>query len=143
MPSIKYTNSPTSDEISILTDGLREYNKEHGMDSQKTSMFYIEHDGKIVAGCLMKKAHNNLHIDHLWVDKCFRKCGYGTELMMLAETYAKEQGCTLITVFTMSWHAPEFYKKLGYRVEFERSGYPKDTSLYMMRKDIDGTCEQA
>jgi len=136
MTEVKYKNSPIPSEIATLEKGIREYDQERGMSSQQEVMLYIEVNGGQIAGCICKQYHNSLRIKKLWVDKRFRNHGFGTDLMEEAEKYAKEQNCTFIIVHTMSWHAPDFYKKLGYRVEFERSGYPKGTSLYVMRKDI-------
>jgi hypothetical protein len=35
----------------------------------------------------------------------------------------------------MSFEAPEFYKKLGYYVEFERHGFDKDSVFYFTREE--------
>ena len=36
----------------------------------------------------------------------------------------------------MDFEAKPFYEKLGYKVEFERKGYDKNTSFYFLRKDF-------
>jgi ribosomal protein S18 acetylase RimI-like enzyme len=42
---------------------------------------------------------------------------------------------TFSTVNTMDWEALDFYKKLGYEVEFERHGFLKDSIFYFLRKE--------
>ena len=39
----------------------------------------------------------------------------------------------------MDWEALDFYKKLGYYVEFERHGYLKESVFYFLRKDLGPT----
>lgn len=36
----------------------------------------------------------------------------------------------------MSFQAPEFYQKLGFKVELKCDGYSEDTSFYYLRKDL-------
>jgi hypothetical protein len=36
----------------------------------------------------------------------------------------------------MSFQAPEFYKKLGFEIEFKREGYAHYVSAYYLRKDL-------
>jgi hypothetical protein len=37
---------------------------------------------------------------------------------------------------TFEWEALDFYKKLGYYVEFARHGFDKDSVFYFLRKDL-------
>ena len=72
-------------------------------------------NGMIYYGCL--------YVDQLWVDESLRGQGYGTQLMQVAETLGKTRGCLFATVNTMDWEGLEFYKKLGYQIEFTRRGF--------------------
>ena len=56
--------------------------------------------------------------------------------MQAAEKLAQEKGCISAAVNTMDWEALDFYKKLGYRVEFERHGLAKDSICYFLRKNF-------
>lgn len=85
-------------------------------------------DGEIWFGCL--------HINHLWVDEPIRGSGYGEKLMLSAENFATEKGCTFTTANTMILEVVTFYKKLGYEVEFEREGYLKGSVMYYLRRDL-------
>lgn len=49
----------------------------------------------------------------------------------------KSEGCKIATVQTMDFqNAENFYKKLGYRTDFTRSGYIGDSSCVFMIKEL-------
>lgn len=73
---------------------------------------------------------------HIWVDEKLRGQGYGTKLMQLAKEHARKNSCSFVSVNTMNFEAPEFYKKLGFYVEFERHGFDKNSIFYFLRKDL-------
>jgi ribosomal protein S18 acetylase RimI-like enzyme len=56
--------------------------------------------------------------------------------MQSAEELAKCKNCLFLTVNTMHWEALNFYKKLGYVVEFQRNGFDKNGVFYFLRKDL-------
>lgn len=77
-----------------------------------------------------------LYVDMLWIDDSIRQQGWGSKLMQEAEKIGIERGCTFATVNTMDWEALDFYKKLGYAIEFTRTGYKNESKLYMLRKPL-------
>jgi GNAT superfamily N-acetyltransferase len=60
-----------------------------------------------------------LHISILWIEEPFRGKGHGAALMDAAEAEARGLGCRYAHLDSMSFQAPAFYEKLGYR-EFGR-----------------------
>lgn len=110
-----------------------------GMKQLDFFAFFIrDEDGKIVGGCAGDNMYGQLFVGQLWVTEKLRGKGYGTKLMESAEKFAKENGCKFMSVNTMDWEALDFYKKLGFRVEFERHGFDKDSIFYFLRKDFPG-----
>lgn len=77
-----------------------------------------------------------LHVDTLWVSKDFRGQNYGIFLMSKAENLARERNCKFMTLNTADWQTKPFYEKLGFKLEFVRSGYDKDSEAYYLRKDL-------
>ncbi len=129
--------TPYKKALNVLRNGVREYDLEHGMHGFEEFLFCLKQSQHIVGGCSGGVYYqHNLYIDKLWVDKAIRGLGYGTKLMRAVEDHARKKHCYLITVCTMSWHAPDFYKKLGYKIEFKRDGYPRGNCLYFMLKDL-------
>ena len=80
--------------------------------------------------------YGGLFVGQLWVTEKFRGKGYGIQLMQKAEALAKESKCNFIAVNTFDWEALDFYKKLGFDVEFERKGFDKNSIFYFLRKDL-------
>ena len=56
--------------------------------------------------------------------------------MEYALTYGRDNKCSFAFVETMSFQAIGFYQKIGFELEFTRSGYKRDTSFYYLRKSL-------
>lgn len=69
---------------------------------------------RAVAGLIGKVFCNWLYADLVWVDEELRRQGIGTNVMKAAERAARDKKLTGIFLWTASWQAPIFYKKLGY-----------------------------
>lgn len=135
---ITYEKNPKSEDIQILNDGIMEEAKEKkGMKQLDFFAFFIrDENGKIIGGCGGDNMYGGLYVGQLWVTESLRGKGYGTQLMKKAETLAKESKCNFIAVNTFDWEALDFYKNLGFYVEFERRGFDKDSIFYFLRKEI-------
>ncbi|MBI5273770.1 MAG: GNAT family N-acetyltransferase [Chlamydiales bacterium] len=77
-----------------------------------------------------------LYVDMLWISDTLRHHGYGTRLMQESEKIGRERGCCFATVNTMDFEALPFYQKLGYNIEFIRSGYENDSKVYFLKKAL-------
>lgn len=69
---------------------------------------------KLIGSIVGKIFFNWLHVDLIWVQDEYRRQGVGRQLMTLAQDKAREMQLSGIEVWTQSWQAPEFYRKLGY-----------------------------
>ena len=77
-----------------------------------------------------------MHLDILWVDEKYRKTGIGSKLLKAAEEEAIRRGCHSVHVDTMSWQAPEFYKKHGYRIIGELENISEGNKKFHLIKDL-------
>ncbi len=138
--TINYEKNPKADDIQILNGGIMEYAKQKkGMNQLDFFAFFIrDEEERIVGGCGGDNVYGCFFIGQLWVTEELRGKGYGTKLMESAEKLAKECGCNFMAVNTMDWEALDFYKKLGFYVEFERRGFDKNSIFYFLRKDLGG-----
>ncbi|MCP5369348.1 MAG: GNAT family N-acetyltransferase [Rickettsiaceae bacterium] len=98
---------------------------------------FVAKENNIVMGiCVVQLFWGNLHVKNLLVYEEYRRAGVGRELIAHALEFGKKQGCKFAYVETMSFQAPEFYQKLGFRVELKRDDYAGNSSFYYLRKDL-------
>ncbi|PIS01381.1 MAG: GNAT family N-acetyltransferase [Chlamydiae bacterium CG10_big_fil_rev_8_21_14_0_10_35_9] len=129
------TESPSSQEVEFLSQKINE----EATEQRQASAFAVlvrGESGKILAGCNGSIVFGSIYTDQLWVDSSFRRKGVGKKLIEKVHEYGKENGCSKATVTTMSFQAPDFYKKLGYKVDFIRKGYNKNAGCIFMSKHL-------
>lgn len=135
---ITFEETPKQEDVQILENGISEYDVKNKKYNPATLFaFFLRDDNeKIVGGCHGEIMYGHLFIGHIWVDEALRGQGYGTQLMNATEKFAREKACHFLATNTMDWQAPDFYKRQGFYIEFERHGFDKDAVLYYLRKDL-------
>ncbi|KTD53452.1 hypothetical protein Lsan_3862 [Legionella santicrucis] len=135
---IRYTPNPSAEEIQVLYDGIAGFAQEKKNQPPIECYGFFIHDDNdnIIAGCNGSMYYGCLYIDSLWVHELLRDKNLGTHLIQSAETLGKEKGCLFSTVNTMDWEALGFYQKLGYSIEYQRTGYFHQSTLYFLRKSL-------
>ena len=130
--------NPTEKEIKYIRESLNQYNKERVGEDRHTPLNLIEYDenGNAIGGILGGTYWGWMYIDILWVHENHRKKGIGTKLLLAAEKEALRRGCHHVHLDTMSWQAPEFYKKHGYEVIGILSDIPKGNQKYLFMKAL-------
>ncbi len=129
---------PTDKEIDFVNHALEDFNnKAVGPDNHEL-LNIVEYDdnGNVIAGILGGTYWGWMHIDILWVDENHRRSGIGSRLLEAAEQEALRRGAHSVHVDTMSWQAPEFYKKHGYRIIGELNDIPNGNKKYHLVKDL-------
>lgn len=100
------------------------------------SIFIKDQKEQVLGGASGTLFYGSLYVDSLWVDETLRNQGWGKKLMYEAEKIGREHGALFVTLNTMDWEALPFYQKLGYSIEFTRTGYEKDSKMFMLRKNL-------
>jgi ribosomal protein S18 acetylase RimI-like enzyme len=128
----------TYDDIRRLTKGLDDHArlKRGYQPVEDFAIFMRDDNNEIVGGCNGLMYYGCLFIDQLWVDEQYRNQQYGFKLLQYAEELGKKNDCAFATLETMDWEALDFYKKYGYELEFERSGYLGNTRMFLLRKEL-------
>ncbi len=98
--------------------------------------FAAEEDGKILGVITGRAYYNEVHIGDLIVASSVRKGGIGSKLVRAVEDNYRGKGYDKITLTTFGFQAPEFYKKLGYEVEFVREDKEPKLSKYFLAKQL-------
>jgi ribosomal protein S18 acetylase RimI-like enzyme len=116
-------SGPTTRAVST---GLRAYNKAKtgGFPRKPVTISLRDAGGQIVGGLIGRIGWGWLYVDMLWIDDAFRGGDHGTALMAEAEAMAREQSCAGMVLFTASFQAPGFYRKLGFEEATQIEGYP-------------------
>ena len=73
-------------------------------------------DGAVAGGLFGETQFSWFKLSVMAVRAELRGRGIGTELVQRAEAEAERRGCRYAYVDTMSYQAPGFYQRLGYRV---------------------------
>ena len=99
--------------------------------------FAAEDSGGAVTGVITGHAYyNEVHIGDLIVGEAYRKSGLGSRLVRAVEDAYRGRGYDFVTLTTFGFQAPEFYKKLGYTVEFVREYPDPKLNKIFLRKDL-------
>ena len=98
--------------------------------------FAAEEDGNILGVITGRAYYNEVHIGDLIVASSLRKGGIGSKLVRAVEDNYRGNGYDKITLTTFGFQAPEFYKKLGYEVEFVREDKDPKLSKYFLAKQL-------
>ena len=129
---------PTEKEIQYIRDSLYRFNKEIVGDDCHTPIQIVEYNsnGTIIGGILGGTYWGWMYIDILWVDENHRKKGIGSRLLCGAEEEAIRRGCHHVHLDTMSWQAPDFYKKHGYEIIGILPDIPTGNQKYLLMKTL-------
>ena len=124
----------------FIVKGVRIFNfKMMGEEKSKPLMVVIRDDsGEIVGGIAGRTIYHQFLIEVLWVHDDKRGQGLGIQLMELAECEAKKRGCIAAQVDTLSFQAPKFYEKMGFKIVGKVSGVKDSPDRYFLLKHYHG-----
>ena len=131
-------HAPSKNEIDFVRESLLHFNTTRvGTDGHAPlNLIEYDSDGNIIAGLLGGTYWGWLYVDILWVREDHRRNGIGTRLLLEAEKEASRRGCHHVHLDTMSWQAPEFYRKHGYEVIGILPDIPKGHQKYLLTKAL-------
>lgn len=101
----------------------------------KPVAFEVWEGAERIGVCVVQVFWGSLYIKYLIVNEQYRGQGIASRLVEHALAYGKANGCTFASVATMSFQAPLFYQKLGFRIELKRAGFATGAACYYLRKD--------
>jgi len=125
--SIRVSNDAYPKEVTeIALACLREHTAiSNGVlteDKPFSSLAFMEN--RLIGGLIGKVFWNWLYADLVWMEEEFRGQGIGTTVMKSAEERAVSMNLTGIYLWTATWQAPTFYRKLGYTQFVEFKNFP-------------------
>ena len=120
----------------FINEAFTDYAVTNNVDLNFEEYWFVAEDdsGEIIGTITGRAYYNEVHIGDLIIDKRFRRQNIGTKLVRAVEENYKDKGYDKITLTTFGFQAPEFYKKLGYSLEFVREDKDPKLSKYFYCK---------
>jgi GNAT superfamily N-acetyltransferase len=138
-PALIVTDAPDDAAHAAIAGGLNAYNDAATGIADRRPLAVLVKDPAtqaVVGGVLGRTSLGLLFMDLVFLPEDLRGGGIGSRMIALAEDEARRRGCVAAVLYTISFQAPDFYAKLGYR-EFGRVAcLPPGTSRVFMTKPL-------
>ena len=138
-PGLTLTDAPSADEKRLIGEGLRRYNEEQAgySDSRELAVLVSDPETKhVVGGLLGRTSLGLLFVDLFYVPHSLRGQRVGSRVLEMAEEEAKRRGCSAAMLVTISFQAPGFYERHGYRAFGAIESGPPGTRRIFMAKAL-------
>lgn len=118
---IEFKSDLNEDEWNFIDNSLEQYGSKFGIKvNYHNYNFLCKESGKIIGVLKGHFGYDEGKVIKLVVAENHRGKGIGKSLMTEAEKYLRSQNMRFMSVSTYEFQAPEFYKKLGFNIEFIR-----------------------
>ena len=92
--------------------------------------------GEVVGGAMGRSSLGLLFLDLFFLPERLRGSGLGTEVLRAFEAEGRRRGCRSAVLYTISFQAPGFYERNGWRRFGEIPCDPPGTSRIFMTKEL-------
>jgi len=136
-PVLTLSSNPEPEARAIIGDGLNAYNDAIVGYADRMPLTVKVTDpetGAVIGGISGGTSLGLLFVDLVFLPDSL--CGHdvGSRMMAMAEDEARRRGCRAGMLYTISFQAPGFYRKLGWRVFGEIPCDPPGTSRFFLTK---------
>jgi GNAT superfamily N-acetyltransferase len=132
-------DEPKPADVAVVDAGLDAFNRQAADFTaiRRLACFARSPAGDVIGGAVGRYWGQACELQQIWVHSDHRRGGVGTRLVRAFEDGARQRGCNLIYLDTFSFQAPNFYRKVGYRVSCELDGFPRGMSKFIMTRSLD------
>jgi len=133
------TDAPDPDALGVIGDGLNVFNDAETGYADRRPLAVLVSDpktGRVIGGVSGRTSLGLLFIDLVYLPEPLRGRDVGTRMVEMAEEEARRRGCRAGVLFTISFQAPAFYERLGWRIFGKIACDPPGTSRVFMTKDF-------
>lgn len=138
---IVLTDAPTDADEAAIEGGLADFNAEQAGIRDGRPLAVLARDpatGKTLGGMVGRTTLGLLFLDLLYLPSTLRGQDLGSRMMRMVEQEAVRRGCRSGALITISFQAPGFYERHGWR-EFGRVPCdPPGTFRVFMSKTLAG-----
>ncbi|APA71316.1 GNAT family N-acetyltransferase [Janthinobacterium sp. 1_2014MBL_MicDiv] len=141
MPSYTISVSAAIDaEVEqVILDGLNAYNDAITGYSDRQALSVVVRDREtrqVLGGAMGRTSLGLLFLDLFYLPAALRGLGLGSQVLAQFEAEGRRRGCASAVLYTISFQAPEFYERRGWRTFGEISCSPEGTSRVFMSKTL-------
>ena len=132
---VGYVNAAISD---FIHNEFNQYGEQNDVILNYDEFCFVAEarDGTVIGAITGRAYYNEVHIGDLIIAENHRRTGLGRRLVRAVEDAYQDKGYTVVTLSTFGFQAPEFYKKLGYTVEFVRRHINPKLDKYFLAKEL-------
>jgi GNAT superfamily N-acetyltransferase len=137
-PILELTDAPDAGSMAVIAKGLRDFNTEvtGTNDHRPLAVFVKDAAGKTLGGVLGRTYLGLMFLDTFYLPKSGRGAGVGSKVLAMAEAEGRQRGCKSAVLYTISFQAPEFYKRHGWQVFGEIPCDPPGASRIFLTKAL-------
>lgn len=138
-PHIVVTDAPDAADLATISDGLDQFNVEVSGIADRRPLAVLVQDPetrKTLGGATGRTSLGLLFLDVFFLPEALRGSGIGSQVLQMAEAEGRRRGCRAAVLYTISFQAPEFYKKHGWREFGAIPCDPPGTSRVFLTKDL-------
>lgn len=138
-PVVTLTDAPDREAEHAIESGLARYNAERAGIADSRPLAVLVSDpatGKVVGGLRGRTSLGLLFIDLFFLPEALRGHHLGSRILQVAEDEARRRGCGTAVLYTISFQAPEFYERHGYRRFGTIACQPPGTSRIFLSKAL-------
>jgi GNAT superfamily N-acetyltransferase len=137
--ALRLTDVPDKPARERIRDSLERFNDEvtgipdeHALDVLLTDSA----TGEVLGGLVGRTSLGVLFVSFFFLPDTLRRRGLGSRMLRQAEEEARRRGCRRAVLFTISFQAPGFYERHGYRVFGRIACEPPGHARLFMTKEL-------
>jgi GNAT superfamily N-acetyltransferase len=138
-PILTFPEAREPQAEAVIQRGLAAYNATRFRPSDNTTLDILVRDDnsdEILGGLLGHTSYGLFFLDLFYLPEGLRGAGLGSRIIVLAEDAARRRGCTAAFVYTVTFQAPEFYERHGYRRFGEIASPPDGATRIFLSKTL-------
>ena len=139
LPEIFVTDAPIAEDVALVSDSLDAFNVQATGIEDRQPLAVLVRDPqthRVVGGLTGRTSLGLLFVDLFHLPPELRGSGLGSEVLRRAEAEGRRRGCHRAVLYTISFQAPDFYKRHGWETFGEIPCDPPGTSRVFMSKNL-------
>jgi GNAT superfamily N-acetyltransferase len=123
----------------VIADGLHAFNDDVTGYGDRAPLAVLVRDaatGEVLGGALGRSSLGLLFLELFHLPKSLRGQGLGSAVLQAFEAEGARRGCRSAVLYTISFQAPEFYERHGWRRFGDVPCDPPGTSRVFMMKEL-------